>query len=556
MDPISPKPIYGIGIDTGGTYTDAVLVKLRDRAVIKSKKRPTVHHDLRQGIIAALDDLLCDCNAEQIGIIAFSTTLATNAIVEGQGADVGLIVIGPVKAFEAPVVSVRYAEGGHDQLGREAKPLAIDQVVDAVIGMRGHVDAYAIAAAMSIENPTHEQVAAKAVELTDPKPVFCSHDISHRSGIRERAATAVFHARLAPVIQRFVDQVEQLAQSRHFAANMKMIHGDATAVSLAQASAQAACSVASGPAATAFFGAQATTARTALVVDVGGTTTDITLIKDRKPSISRDGSRIDRWRTHVDAVDMHTVGIGGDSLVVVDRFGKIAVGPRRVQPLAMTVDSPDPEKWIGAGNRNRWILASRNQQDRIASEDPILAYLAQCGGATPATLMEALGMSDLGLDRSLEKLGFRRQVKEIGFTPTDALHVLGRLNIGDARRSLSGAAALAAVQGESVETFCRQVIDRAQQKIIDAIVGYAYHQQTGRQMEALTADAGSDALLSFSFKLNTPIIGIGAAAGELLPEVARRLGTQLILPSHYEVGNALGAILIALQPQMAPSKEK
>ncbi|BBO92470.1 hydantoinase/oxoprolinase N-terminal domain-containing protein [Desulfosarcina ovata] len=546
MQTATLKPAYGIGIDTGGTYTDAVLFDLSRRAVVRSAKRPTVHHDLRQGIIDVLDDIVSGQETEQIRTIAFSTTLATNAIVEGRGADVGLIVIGQVKPFEAPVVSTCYVDGGHDHMGREVKPLDIERIVDAVAGMKSHVTGYAIAGAMSIENPAHEQVAAKAVELTDPQPVFCSHAISSRAGIRERAATAVLHARLRPVIQAFVDHAEQLLEHRHISAEIRMIHGDATAIDLRQAALRAASTVASGPAATAYFGAKSSVAKTALVVDVGGTTTDITLIKDGRPLISCDGSLIDRWRTHVDAVDMHTVGIGGDSLVAVNRSGGITVGPRRVQPLCMANGIPDPADWIGADDRNRWILATDRRQNEAAPTDPILTYLKP-RGATPADVMDGLGMSDLGLDRRLEALTFNHQAREIGFTPTDALHALGKLHIGDKARSISGAAVLAGLDNQPLETFCRRVIDLTQQKIADTIIGYVYHQQTGKPMSNLTGTNQKEALLSFSFKLGVPIVGIGAAAREILPDVARRLQTQLILPPHFEVGNALGAILIARQ---------
>jgi N-methylhydantoinase A/oxoprolinase/acetone carboxylase beta subunit len=182
----SSDTVYGIGIDTGGTYTDAVLFDLREHQVISISKRPTIHHCLERSIVQALDDIFPVGKAEAVRKIAFSTTLATNAIAEGRMSRVGLIVIGQVKPFDAPVVSVRYVEGGHDHLGREVSPLNVDQIVDAVDSFKGHVDAYAIAASLSIENQTHEQVAAKAIELVDRKPVVCSSGVSSKAGIRER----------------------------------------------------------------------------------------------------------------------------------------------------------------------------------------------------------------------------------------------------------------------------------------------------------------------------------------------------------------------------------
>jgi N-methylhydantoinase A/oxoprolinase/acetone carboxylase beta subunit len=542
----SREPIYGIGIDTGGTYTDAVLFDLREHQVISASKRPTVHHCLERSIVQALDDIFPVDNAQSVRKISFSTTLATNAIAEGRISKVGLIVIGQVKPFDAPVVLVRYVEGGHDHLGQEVLPLNVEQIVDAVHSFKGHVDAYAVAASLSIENQTHEQVAAKAIELIDRKPVVCSSDVSSKAGISERAVTAVLHASLMPVIQGFVTQVNQLKNDRFVTADMRIIKGDATGDDLTQAVARAASTVASGPAATAYFGARSAAAKLAMVVDVGGTTTDITFIKNGKPVISNEGSLIDRWQTHIDAVDMHTVGIGGDSLVRLNRSGQLAVGPLRVQPLAMAQEVPDPASWIGAENRSRWIFnVNSNEPDQPAALDPVVAHLLCEKGATPADMIAQLGMSDFGLDRRLEVLAFNSQISAVGFTPTDALHVLGKSQLGDAAASIAGARILADLRGETIEAFSNAVLDATHQKIADAILTYAFKKQTGNSIEAVTSLNQDAWLVSCRFKLEVPIVGIGAAARHLLLEVADRLHTQAIFPSHFEVGNALGAIMIA-----------
>lgn len=543
----SSDTVYGIGIDTGGTYTDAVLFDLREHQVLSVSKRPTIHHCLELSIVQALDDVFPVGEADAVRKIAFSTTLATNAIAEGRMSRVGLIVIGQVKPFDAPVVSIRYVKGGHDHLGKEVTPLNVEQIVDAVDGFKGHVDAYAIAASLSIENQTHERVAAKAIELLNQKPVVCSSGVSSKAGIRERAATAVLHASLMPVIQEFVKHVNQLKKDRFPTADMQIIRGDATADNLTQAVARAASTVASGPAATAYFGAKSTAAKLAMVVDIGGTTTDITFIKNGKPVISNEGSLIDRWQTHIDAVDTHTVGIGGDSLVRLNRSSQLTIGPLRVQPLAMAQGIPDPASWIGEEDRSRWIISvNSKEQVQIDALDPVIAHLLREGGATPADLIVQLRMSDFGLDRRLEDLAFRNQVSAVGFTPTDALHVLGKSHIGDAAASIAGARILADLRGETIEAFSKVVLERTHQKIAGAILGYAFTKQTGKSMEAFSSVNQGVPLFSCSFKLEVPIVGVGAAARHLLPEVADRLHTQAIFPSHFEVGNALGAIMIAL----------
>lgn len=532
----------GIGVDTGGTFTDAVLLDLNTGEIIKTSKQPTTHYDVSLGVMAALTDVLADLEGSVIASIALSTTLATNAIAEGHGAKVGLFVIGPVKPLDLPVVSVRYLNGGHDHLGLEIKPLEPDRIVETVLSLKGHVDAYVVAASMSIVNPSHELVVAKAIELLDPKPVFCSHTISRRSGIMERAATAVFHARLMPILMDFVSRLKQIEREKRITADMKIIRGDATAVDLESAVTRAAQTVASGPAATAYFGAMSAADQTALIVDVGGTTTDIALVAQGRPVISTRGSLIDRWWTHVDAVKIHTVGIGGDSQVSIDRTGQLAIGPGRMQSLAMSPGIADPEEWLGRATHGRYLV--RPGADNGGSGDPFLAHLRH-GGAPFAELKKRTGMSELSLERRIGELAFQRQVVEIGFTPTDALHVLGELAFGDATLSAAGARALARLRNQPVEAFCKEVVKLTQQKIAGAMIAFLAAHVTGRDTAPIPLVEQENSLFKASVKLIIPIVGIGAAAGKLLPDVAKRLETQIIFPPHYEVGNAAGAIMIA-----------
>jgi len=523
MGAINSSTRYGIGIDTGGTYTDAVLIELGTRRVLNTGKRPTTHYDLRTGISRVLADVTAGIETSAIRRIAFSTTLATNAIVEGKGAAVGLIVIGPVKPFDLPVVSVRFVEGGHDHRGEEIRPVHIESLVDAIRDWKGQMDAYAVASAMSFENPAHELVAEKAIELIDPKPIFCSHRISRRSGIQERSATAVLHARLMPVVERFIGGLNQIAAKERISAEMVMIGGDAKAIDLEEAVIRAANTVGSGPAATAWFGAVSTAARRALAVDVGGTTTDIALIENGRPLISNDGSRIGKWRTHIDAVAVDTAGIGGDSLVRIDRSGTIRVGPGRVQPLATADAAANPARWLGTENRCKCLMAEEATAEPEAAGNDLLRYLRAHGPASPAELMETLRVSDVTLERRAAELVFRKSVTEFGFTPTDALHVLERVSIGDAARSAAGAQVLASIRGQSAAEFCEDVLHETRAIIRTAILGAAFRKQTGKGLANITRRDVADPWVSVSFALNIPIIGIGAAARELLPEVAEFL---------------------------------
>ncbi|MCP4686553.1 MAG: hydantoinase/oxoprolinase family protein, partial [Desulfobacterales bacterium] len=145
----------------------------------------------------------------------------------------------------------------------------------------------------------------------------------------------------------------------------------------------------------------------------------------------------------------------------------------------------------------------------------------------------------------VEELVHAQMVAEIGFTPTDALHALGLLEIGNRTRAIRGAEVLAAGAGCDTETFCRRTLAAVEGKIEENLLGHVLRKEIGASMSGSLPGLRKSAMLSVNFTLNIPIVGIGAAARHLLPGVSQRLNTEVVFPDHFEVGNALGAILMA-----------
>ena len=400
----------GIGIDTGGTYTDAVLMECETGRVLAKAKTPTTHNDLGEGLGIALERLVATPGfaTDALSVVAVSSTLATNAVVENRGADVALFVIGLDRHFELPVAGIQTVSGGHTVTGDEVEPLGLESLMDGVqLFKRGRVDSYAVISAMSFANPTHEKVAQKAITLIDDKPVFLSHEVSARPGMEERAATTVLNARLMPVMSRFLEGVGTALSEHGILREARVVRGDGTATGMESAIREAARTVASGPAATAFFGASAVTSESALVVDVGGTTTDITLIEGGRPTVEEDGSLIGEHRTHVPAVDMSTVGCGGDSCVRLTRDG-ITVGPDRVAPMALEevpLDLPDHA-----------VSLVRKVAGRPATT--AVGEALEDGIQSPACLARRLGISEMAVSDVLDDAIRKGEVVAIGFTPT------------------------------------------------------------------------------------------------------------------------------------------
>ncbi|MGD9505634.1 MAG: hydantoinase/oxoprolinase N-terminal domain-containing protein [Syntrophobacteraceae bacterium] len=538
----------GIGIDTGGTYTDAVVIDLATKEVLGSAKTPTTHYRLSAGITTAIRNAMSDAGVVMgsIATIALSTTLATNAVVENKGADVGLFMIGFNRYLDLPAVAVKYIDGGCTLKGEEREKLDIEELVAGLEDLKGNVDAYAVCGEMSIVNPVHELTAAKAIGLIDPKPVFCSHMASCRYGMKERAATAVLNARLMPIMRDFLDGINDSLKSLGFQGKVIIVRGDATAMNVSEAPANAASTVASGPAASAFYGASFSPFADALVVDIGGTTTDLTIIENGKPRINEEGIVIGSWGTHIEAVEMFTFGIGGDSHV---KPGKDAleVGPGRVLPLAMAERPPDLSGWRDRNSEPRYAIANTHAAPEIAERSRVLRFLREHGPATPLQLEQNLGVSTIRIDACLRELGRAQLVTEVGFTPTDALHALGRLDIGNRAAALRGAEVLAERQGIGVEDFCLEVLEATERKIEDAILLHVIRREIGLEMTDFLAHRRNQSMLKFDISLNIPIIGLGAAARHFLPNIAASLGSEAFFPDRFEVGNALGAILIAAQ---------
>ncbi len=538
---------YIIGIDTGGTYTDAALIDQTSGRVLATAKEPTTHHQLSLGTGNALKKIIEDTGikSKNIELIAVSSTLATNSIIENKGARVAVIVIGYVKHFKLPVKAVTYVKGGHNIQGKEEEPLDIEYLVTLIEKLKNEVDAYGVCSAMSIKNPAHELVTEKAISLIDPsKPVFCSHRISQLTGMQERAATAGLHAKLMPVMQKFIDGVTEAMSDQSITCPMIIIGGNGKALAAEKVVEEAGLTVASGPACTAFFGATHTRSdEDSLVIDVGGTTTDIAMIEQGHPLLASEGCQIGQWKTHIEAVDMRTGGIGGDSHVHVDEKGNLAIGPSRVTPLSMAENPGSLKDWLGSGNKSKLIILRPETQKQLP-ENELTRLLVEDKQITPAAIRTRTGLGGVALDVQLENLTRKQQIFECGFTPTDALHTLGLITIGDSDIAISGACILGETMGMSGNDFSKMVVKRTEEHIENLIIDYIVQRYWKNSLTSFISTRKNHPVLGVDFSLKIPLIGLGAAARYFLPKVAARLGTTVEFPQNCEVGNAVGAAII------------
>ena len=250
-----------LGIDTGGTYTDAVLLEYYSRRVLASHKSLTTKRDFSIGIENVIEGIHIEDPAT-IKMVSVSTTLATNAIAEGKGKRVALLLVGYDPELIANFKMERrfatphfyYFRGGHDLYGREKAELDLPGILSQVNKIRGQVDAIAISSYFSPLNPEHENRAANAIARICDLPIVLGHQLSTKLGSVERATTAALNASLLAVLQDFIIAVRRAMERRHIVAPLMVVRGDGTLMSDEFAARTPVETIHSGPAASAIGG--------------------------------------------------------------------------------------------------------------------------------------------------------------------------------------------------------------------------------------------------------------------------------------------------------------
>ncbi len=333
------EPTLRLGVDTGGTYTDAVLLD-SDGGVVSAAKALTSHHELTIGIREAIDQLPAE-TLSQISLVSLSTTLATNAVVEGRGTPVCLLLAG-YNARQVDKAKLEHivrgghcalVPGGHDAGGSEREPLDLEQARRVVTEQRDKVAAFGISGLFGVRNPEHELKLRELVRSLTGKPVTCGHELASQLDAPRRALTVAFNASLIPYIDELIRAIKLILKERTIHAPLMMVKGDGSLISADTALARPVETILSGPAASVMGAAQLQPHQNAIIADMGGTTTDIAIVTDGKPIISAKATVIGDWRPMVDAVRVFSLGLGGDSEVRFQggvRYRSRPVSGRRV----------------------------------------------------------------------------------------------------------------------------------------------------------------------------------------------------------------------------------
>ncbi|MGC6496770.1 MAG: hydantoinase/oxoprolinase N-terminal domain-containing protein [Candidatus Puniceispirillaceae bacterium] len=573
-----------IGLDTGGTYTDAALVDTADGRVLATGKALTTRDDLSVGVGGAIRRILdiYDGKASDIGLISLSTTLATNAVVEGVGGRVCLLMIGFDRdALERADLAralgqddVFFIAGGHAADGTQQATLD-EAAIRAVADSTGDtVSAYAVAAHFATRNPAHESRARDIIRDVTGCPVTCSHELSSALGGPRRALTAVLNARLINLLDQLVAATESIMAALSLDCPLMVVKGDGSLIGADYARSRPVETVLSGPAASLAGAAFLAGTQTAMVADIGGTTTDIALLQNGAPRLKDDGALVGGWKTMVEAADIRTCGLGGDSEVLpVTRgtAGGLTLGPRRAVPLSLLATQwPEAKDKLAEqlgvavpmGTDGRFVipLMPNGVPAWLTRSETRLAEKALEMGPTSiaeiAATQLALGAIDRLISRGLLTLA--------AFTPTDALHVTGEFDAFDAEAARLGAelmarqrngvgARIATDAADLAHATLAELHRRSSLALMDAALAHdgmgegqastnpllANLYRTGPQQPAGAQQASR--LVHLGLDLGVGVIALGASAATHYPQVARVMAADVTIPENADVAGAVGA---------------
>jgi len=561
-----PPVRLGLGIDAGGTYTDAVLYDFARRRVLGKAKALTTKWDLGVGIDEALSGLDAG-KLHEVDMVAVSTTLATNAIVEGLGQRVGLLIMPPYGLFEPSDIAHRpiaIISGRLEIDGTQLAPIDPDEVRRAARDMvdKQGVGAFAVAGYASHNNPAHELAVKRIIRDETNLSVTCGHDVSEGLNYRLRAATAALNARIIPCLEALLDEVAGSLAARGIDAPQMVVRSDGSLMSARIARARPIETILSGPAASVAGAGYLTGLSDAIVVDVGGTTTDTAAIEGGVVRTCDEGASVGGWRTHVKALDMRTLGLGGDSHVVLERR-KLAIGPRRVAPVSWLVSrqpgAADAIDWIERhidhfthSTRGMDLLALQEHRHglTLTDDERRLVELLRRRPYCAQELAQVTGCHTWEFLRA-GRLESSYLVLRCALTPTDLLHVAGRLALWDAGAAGRVCAAFARLAGQKAEAFAARGLER----FVHMLATELLKKQLDGQVDPDTLDGSpfAEALIENALsggtegchvriRLKRPIIGIGTPVHCFLPEAAKLLETEAVIPPDADVANAIGAI--------------
>ena len=569
-----------LGIDTGGTFTDAVLVD-DQKHIVAAEKSLTTRFDLTIGIGDVIDKL-SKAMLARVSMVSLSTTLTTNSVVEDLGAPVCVLLPGYNEAQVKqsglleilPAQLVVILEGGFDAVGQEHQPLNLEYARKAIVKLQDQVSAFAISSMFGTRNSSHENALKSMVTELTGMPVICGYELASSLGAPRRALTAALNARMVPPVKELIASVTEILERHQIDAPLMIVKGDGSLASMDNAIEKPIGTVLSGPAASVIGACELSGLKNAIVADMGGTTTDIAIVRNGQPELCKDGAIIGDWQPMIEAVRVNSVGLGGDSEVRFGGHKGLTIGPRRVVPTSLLAHLypeviPKLESQLNSmvsARSNRFVMRLENNQALLKQLNSVEREAWESLSDAPAEL-DAIVLGNREFARAMARLKRLGLAIYSGFTPTDAVHVLGINSHWDAHaaelsariwmRQMRYLYGYGRWDADDFEQACRQVYELVQSTISRTLIEVGLNEsefsgntRVSGVTEILTKmvlDKGRqphrNPLFKLEFASDYPIVAVGAPAASYYRDVAESLQIGLHLPQHADVANAFGAVM-------------
>jgi N-methylhydantoinase A len=329
-----------IGIDVGGTFTDAVAIDSEDYSVISYIKTPTTHsasEGVARGVIDSLVRILekGDIDAEEVNFIAHGTTQATNALLEGDVADVGIIGMGQgiegIKAkadtnlgnIEVSQGKILHTESAFINTTEDLDVQEVCQIIKSFLDKNCEV--IVASEAFSVDDPVHELTVQQLCRDMGIQATG-GHEISKLYGLRARTKTAAINASILPKMMKTANMTQDAVNNAKITAPLMIMRCDGGVMKMDEVKKRPILTMLSGPAAGVAGALMYERVSDGIFLEVGGTSTDISAIKNGKVMIKY--AQIGGNKTYITSLDVRTLGIGGGSMVRVSGRKVIDVGPR------------------------------------------------------------------------------------------------------------------------------------------------------------------------------------------------------------------------------------
>lgn len=567
--------MIGIGIDTGGTYTDAVIYDMERKNILACAKSLTTKEDLKIGIANVLEKLP-DGELKKCEMIALSTTLATNACVENRGGRGKLIFIGVPRKTLKEV----YSAYGMDTLDDiyllecklEPKPENSTQpdwerFQKELPFLCSGCDCISVVQLYAKEyHGALEQKAADIIRAYRDMPVIMGHELFPDLNVFRRGSGALLNTRLIPIIYHFLEAVKAVFAAKGLDAPTIIVRSDGSLMSEAFTCLRPVETLLCGPAASIMGALELADEENALIVDMGGTTTDIAIVKNHIPVRVHKGIKIGHWKTFVKGLFVDTFGLGGDTAIHYDFDGVLRLENERVIPLCMLA-----HRYPSILKELRELAARPKGHTFFLHEflcllhepgpdnDYTDAELALCEALKPGPLI--LEKAARAIDKDIYNLNTSRLEQDgvlirSGLTPTDIMHIRQDFRQFDREASLCGASFVAKYTGMDVDGLCDRVYDMITEKLycnlVRILITEQYPAYRGEEFQSQLTDLISHGyqaaqktgeFFTPAFTTSAVLIGVGAPTHIFLEKTAKLLGTRAVTPPYASVANAVGAIV-------------